>query len=87
MIQGWKAQVTGKNKVRRSLKSLVSEMGDWLVQRRIRKDDLDPRMCKALNELPTELGMEAVEKFSMSNLDNVRSKTGFMVGLAAHFFH
>ena len=36
-------------------------------------------MCKALNELPTESGIEAVDKFAMSNLDNVRSKTGFMV--------
>ena len=39
-------------------------------------------MCKALNELPTELGIEAVDKFSMSNLDNVRSKTGFMVNIS-----
>ena len=55
-------------------------MKNWnLLQKRIRKDDLDPRMCKALNELTTELGLEAVDKFAMSNLDNVRSKTGFMV--------
>ena len=49
------------------------------MQRRIKKDDIDPRMCKALNELPHDLGLEAVDKFAMSNLDNVRSKTGFMV--------
>jgi hypothetical protein len=49
------------------------------VQRRIREDDIDPRMCKALNELPIDLGIEGVEKFSMANLDTVRSKTGFMV--------
>ena len=45
----------------------------------MKKDDIDPRMCKALNELPHDLGLEAVDKFAMSNLDNVRSKTGFMV--------
>ena len=51
----------------------------YCMQRRIKKDDIDPRMCKALNELPHDLGLEAVDKFAMSNLDNVRSKTGFMV--------
>jgi len=49
------------------------------AQRRIREDDIDPRMCKALNELPVHLGIEGVDKFSMANLDTVRSKTGFMV--------
>ena len=60
------------------------------MQRRIKKDDIDPRMCKALNELPHDLGLEAVDKFAMSNLDNVRSKTGFMVRTqdrVSHAFH
>lgn len=36
-------------------------------------------MCKALGELPSNLGLEAVEKFAMADLETVRSKTGFMV--------
>ena len=36
-------------------------------------------MVKALSDLPSELGLEAVDKFATSNLDSVRSKTGFMV--------
>ena len=49
------------------------------MQGRLRKDDIDARMAKALSDLPSELGLEAVDKFSMANLDTVRSKTGFMV--------
>ena len=54
------------------------------LQRRIREDDIDPRMCKALNELPVHLGIEGVDKFAMANLDTVRSKTGFMVYPFSH---
>ena len=36
-------------------------------------------MCRALADLPSDLGLEAVDKFSMASLDTVRSKTGFMV--------
>ena len=36
-------------------------------------------MCKALGDLPSDLGLEAVDKFATANLDSVRSKTGFMV--------
>ena len=49
------------------------------MQRRLEREDLDARMCKALSELPSDLGLEAVEKFATANLDTVRSKTGFMV--------
>ena len=38
-------------------------------------------MAKALGDLPSDLGLEAVDKFSMANLDTVRSKTGFMVSI------
>ncbi len=36
-------------------------------------------MLKSLAELPSDLGLEAVEKFGMASLETVRSKTGFMV--------
>ena len=54
--------------------------GGHAFQGRLRKDDIDARMAKALADLPSDLGLEAVDKFSMANLDTVRSKTGFMVG-------
>lgn len=49
------------------------------LQGRLTKDDIDVRMCKALSDLPTDQGLEAVDKFASANLDAVRSKTGFMV--------
>ena len=36
-------------------------------------------MLKALADLPGERGLEAVDRFSSSSLETVRSKTGFMV--------
>lgn len=50
------------------------------AQKRLIREDIDVRMCKALGDLPSDLGLEAVDKFAMANLDTVRSKTGFMVG-------
>ena len=38
-------------------------------------------MIKTLAELNTDLGLEAIEKFASSNLETVRSKTGFMMGI------
>lgn len=35
-------------------------------------------MLKSLADLPSDLGLEAVEKFGMASLETVRSKTGFM---------
>jgi len=40
---------------------------------------VDLRMIKALADLPGDRGMEAVDRFSGSSLETVRSKTGFMV--------
>ena len=51
------------------------------LQGRLKKDDIDARMAKALADLPSDLGLEAVDKFSAANLDTVRSKTGFMVSV------
>ena len=49
------------------------------VQGRLTKEDVDVRMLKALSDLPGERGLEAVDRFSSSSLETVRSKTGFMV--------
>jgi Heterogeneous nuclear ribonucleoprotein Q acidic domain len=54
------------------------------LQGRLSKEDIDVRMCKALSDLPTDQGIEAVEKFASANLDAVRSKTGFMVRASAN---
>eukprot|EP00884_Botryococcus_braunii_P002945 jgi/Botrbrau1/12651/Bobra.67_1s0017.1 len=51
------------------------------MQGRLAKEDIDVRMCKALSDLPTDQGLEAVDKFASANLDAVRSKTGFMMGI------
>lgn len=56
------------------------------IQGRLKKDDIDARMAKALADLPSDLGLQAVDKFSMANLDTVRSKTGFMVGATCALF-
>ncbi len=50
-----------------------------LTQGRLSMDDVDARMIKALADLPSDLGLEAVDKFANAHLDTVRSKTGFMV--------
>ena len=42
------------------------------------------RMCKTLADMPSDLALEAVDKFAMASLDTVRSKTGFMVGQHSH---
>lgn len=52
---------------------------DACLQGRLSNSDVDQRMIKALADLPSDLGLEAVDKFATSNLESVRSKTGFMV--------
>ena len=49
------------------------------LQGRLTKEDVDLRMIKALADLPGDRGLEAVDRFSSSSLETVRSKTGFMV--------
>jgi Heterogeneous nuclear ribonucleoprotein Q acidic domain len=56
------------------------------LQGKLSNTEVDQRMVKALSDLPSELGLEAVDKFATSNLDSVRSKTGFMVRPAADCF-
>lgn len=38
-------------------------------------------MTRALGSLPTDVAMEVLDKFSNANLDGIRSKTGFMLGI------
>lgn len=51
------------------------------LQGKLSNEDVDQRMIKTLADLNTELGLEAIEKFASSNLETVRSKTGFMMGI------
>lgn len=46
----------------------------------IRPGDLESRVTTALRELPMELALEALDRYSTSALDTIRSKTGFMMG-------
>lgn len=57
------------------------KLKDLIDGGRLRRSEIDMRMCRALADLPTDLGVEAVDKFSVANLDHIRSKTGFMMGI------
>lgn len=51
------------------------------MQGLLSKEDLHVNMCDALANLPTDLGIEAIETFSRrASSEPVRNKTGFMVG-------
>ena len=52
------------------------------LQGLLSKEDLHVNMCDALANLPTDLGIEAIETFSRrASSEPVRNKTGFMVRL------
>lgn len=64
------------------LKNCSTEFNEFVCkQGRLRRTDIDMRMCRALADLPSDVGLEAVDKFSAANLDGVRSKTGFIMGI------
>lgn len=48
---------------------------------RLKPDDVDRRMCRALADLGPRAADEAVDKFAQANLESVRSKAGFMMGI------
>ena len=51
-----------------------------MLQGLLSKEDLHVNMCDALANLPTDLGIEAIETFSRrASSEPVRNKTGFMV--------
>ena len=50
------------------------------MQGLLSREDLHVNMCDALANLPTDLGIEAIETFSRrASTEPVRNKTGFMV--------
>ena len=50
------------------------------LQGLLSREDLHVNMCDALANLPTDLGIEAIETFSRrASSEPVRNKTGFMV--------
>mmetsp|Transcript_37804 Transcript_37804/g.106831 ORF Transcript_37804/g.106831 Transcript_37804/m.106831 type:complete len:313 (-) Transcript_37804:177-1115(-) len=61
-------------RVRNTLHGLLDEG-------RIATSDLDRRMCQLLESLHEDHAVAAVEKFAASNLEAIRSKTGFMIGI------
>jgi hypothetical protein len=62
-------------------RSVRHRLRDLMDDGKLSNTEVDQRMVKALSDLPSELGLEAVDKFATSNLDSVRSKTGFMMGI------
>lgn len=50
-----------------------------LPQRKIERDEVDPRMVRALADMPTNLAEEALARYSRSVDGHVRSRQGFMV--------
>lgn len=60
----------------------VSDRHLCCLQGLLSKEDLHVNMCDALANLPTDLGLEAIETFSRrASSEPVRNKTGFMVEL------
>lgn len=60
--------------VGRKLQEMVSEG-------RISNGDVDRRLARALGDLGPRLAEEAVDKFAQVNLESVRSKAGFFMGI------
>lgn len=48
---------------------------------RLRKGDLESRVAHALRDMPIDLAVTCVERYGQSSLDNIRSKTGFFMGI------
>lgn len=56
------------------------------MQGLLSKEDLHVNMCDALANLPTDLGIEAIETFSRrASSEPVRNKTGFMVSAVPEY--
>ncbi len=51
----------------------------YAVQRKIRSEEVDPRMVRALADMPSNLAEEALMRYARSVDDHVRSRQGFMV--------
>ena len=60
---------------------VARKLQDMINEGRLADGDVDRRMCKALLDLGPTQADEAVDKFSQANLESVRSKAGFMMGI------
>ncbi|KAK3287541.1 hypothetical protein CYMTET_4963 [Cymbomonas tetramitiformis] len=57
------------------------KLEDIVKERRIRATDIEGRAIAALKELPEDMAHEAIERFSAANLESIRTKTGFLIGI------
>jgi len=47
----------------------------------LHRSDVDRRLIRGLQSLPRDLALESLRKLTLANLDNVRNKSGFMIGI------
>ena len=53
---------------------------DLIKDGRLKSGDLESRVTSAMRDLPTDLALDAIERYQQANLETIRSKTGFMMG-------
>jgi len=47
----------------------------------LHRSDVDRRLIRGLQSLPRDLALESLRKLTLANLENVRNKSGFMIGI------
>ena len=57
------------------------KLQEMVAEGRICNGDVDRRLSRALGDLGPRLAEEAVDKFAQANLESVRSKAGFFMGI------
>ncbi len=57
------------------------KLQEMVAEGRISNGDVDRRLSRALGDLGPRLAEEAVDKFAQANLESVRSKAGFFMGI------
>ena len=57
------------------------KLQEMVAEGRISSGDVDRRLSRALGDLGPRLAEEAVDKFAQANLESVRSKAGFFMGI------
>jgi len=57
------------------------KIDDLIDDRKIRASDIEGRALTQLLELSDDMAYEAVDRFATTNLDTIRSKTGFLMGI------
>lgn len=58
-----------------------THIGSLIVEGRLKESDFDQRMCRALGKLSSGQAIEAIDKFANTDMDTIRSKTGYMIGI------